>query len=636
MAESEPGTRSALIIAAERYEDTALARLRSPSQDAIALASVLADQSIGNYRVLPPSLNQPAHVVAEAIEAFFSEARLTDVLLLYLSCHGVKDEDGQLCFAMKNTKIGRLGSTSVTAEFLARQVKRSRSRRIVILLDCCYSGAFPKGFQTRSVDRVSVTQLWQAEPQGQGCVVITSCTATENAFEKGPGGRLTRRVLTRGLPSVFTDAVVEGLRTGAADRDRDGRISVDELYEYVYERVREHTPSQTPEKGGTTRGRLIVAWNPYAGIPPIPAPPRRRWHPLPVAIAAVLILGGTGTGISLALDRSTSAPGARGPFTVNTCARTTTSGPVTPVDLGSIPIGRPGLNKDFVGVAFSPDCHILAATGNGMVRVWNMVTGHLINALVVNSGGMAFNPAFAPDAKTVAVPGSNGTTMLWDVNTAASKGSVVSDYGAAGNTFAAILSRDGTRLFAGGIDAVVEEWDLSDLATRKPVRTIPTPSGIGCLALNPEGPVLAVGGADGTERLYDVATGKNLMTLPGKEGNSFAAAFSPDGKTLAVASQNGGVQWWDLTSRKLIGPPDTGGVTDVAFSPDGGILASGGYDRVTLWNTATEEPIVSLALGTAGVYVNGLAFSRYGGVLAVGYNGTLEFWNVAGVSQLAR
>ena len=51
-----------------------------------------------------------------------------------------------------------------------------------------------------------------------------------------------------GRPSVFTSALVEGLATGEADRDRDGYVSVDELYDFAYDRVRTVTPAQTPGK----------------------------------------------------------------------------------------------------------------------------------------------------------------------------------------------------------------------------------------------------------------------------------------------------------------------------------------------------------------------------------------------------
>jgi WD40 repeat protein len=113
-------------------------------------------------------------------------------------------------------------------------------------------------------------------------------------------------------------------------------------------------------------------------------------------------------------------------------------------------------------------------------------------------------------------------------------------------------------------------------------------------------------------------------------------AFSPDGSTLAVGSNV--IQWWSVASHELITRAISpgGSVTDVAFNPDGTILAAGGYKMVGLWNTSTHQLTTTLNLGptapTASAnasYPNGMAFSRYGAILAVGWYGTLEFWNVA-------
>ena len=55
---------------------------------------------------------------------------------------------------------------------------------------------------------------------------------------------------------MFTTAVVKGLETGEADRDQDHRISVEELYDYVREQVREVTPDQSPNMPATSRGAV--------------------------------------------------------------------------------------------------------------------------------------------------------------------------------------------------------------------------------------------------------------------------------------------------------------------------------------------------------------------------------------------
>src|SRR5215207_6398309 len=135
------GNRSALIVASDDYTDPGLRRLRAPASDARALAGVLRDPKIGGFEVRT-LLNEPAYEVNEAVEEFFAVRRPDDLLLLHFSCHGVKDEGGELYFAAANTKLRRLGATAVAAEFVNRRMSRSRSRRIVLLPDCCYAGAF--------------------------------------------------------------------------------------------------------------------------------------------------------------------------------------------------------------------------------------------------------------------------------------------------------------------------------------------------------------------------------------------------------------------------------------------------------------------------------------------------------------
>ena len=103
----------ALIVAADRYDDSRLANLRAPAQDARQLAEVLADPAVGGYRVTT-LLNQPGHVVSEEIEGFFAEGRLDDLLLLYMSCHGFKDVAGHLYFCLSTTKLDRLAATGTT------------------------------------------------------------------------------------------------------------------------------------------------------------------------------------------------------------------------------------------------------------------------------------------------------------------------------------------------------------------------------------------------------------------------------------------------------------------------------------------------------------------------------------------
>ena len=144
-------------------------------------------------------------------------------------------------------------------------MNRSRSQRVVLLLDCCYAGAFERGMVARAGAEMGIEQQFG----GRGRAVITASSAMEYAFE---GGELAD---ARELPpSVFTSALVQGLETGEADRDQDGLVGLDELYDYIYDKVRAATPNQTPGKWTFgVQGELDIARRSRPVTTPSPLPP---------------------------------------------------------------------------------------------------------------------------------------------------------------------------------------------------------------------------------------------------------------------------------------------------------------------------------------------------------------------------
>ena len=240
-------SRHALIVATANYSDPRLAQLRSPAADSEALAEVLGDPSKGDFEV-QLGLNQGHAELTRRIALFFRERIPNDLLLLHLSCHGVKDENGELYLAAADTDLDLLSATGISAAWLNERIDRTRSRRTVLLLDCCFSGSFPAGVRHRGgFDMDAPRQL-----QGRGRAIITASNAMEYAYE---GDELTGE----GHPSFFTAAVVEGLRTGKADLDMDHLVSIDDLYHYVYDRVRDRTPHQTPSIKSDVEGVLYLA-----------------------------------------------------------------------------------------------------------------------------------------------------------------------------------------------------------------------------------------------------------------------------------------------------------------------------------------------------------------------------------------
>ena len=254
-------SRSALIVANGDYESAKLRRLRAPSRDADALERVLRDPGIGDFDV-ELLRDQPEYVLRRRIARFFADRRREDLLLVHISCHGLKDDDGHLFFAARDTEFDDLDSTALPEEFVQRQMEKSRSGRIVLLLDCCYSGAFSRGMSARAGEGVELKERFA----GRGRAVITASNAMEYSFE---GNELSGE----GEPSIFTSAVVRALQTGQADRDLDGWIAVDELYDYVYDEVRGKSP-QHPVKWVDLEGDLRIAKSVYKPpLQPVQLPP---------------------------------------------------------------------------------------------------------------------------------------------------------------------------------------------------------------------------------------------------------------------------------------------------------------------------------------------------------------------------
>lgn len=254
------GRRLALVVATGSYTDPALAKLRAPGQDASDLANVLKDAAVGGFEV-EMVLDAPADSLRRQVARFCAHVRPSDLALVYLSCHGVLDDRGRLYYATVDTDRALLSATAVSSVWLNEQLEDCRSRRQILVLDCCHSGAFAKG--AKGEGELALRERFE----GRGRVVLTGSRATEYAFEHN-------RVVGDSVSSVFTSALVEGLRSGDADQDGDGMITVSELYDYAYQAVRTREARQTPTLWTYgAEGDLLVAHNPRGAIvKPAPLP----------------------------------------------------------------------------------------------------------------------------------------------------------------------------------------------------------------------------------------------------------------------------------------------------------------------------------------------------------------------------
>lgn len=253
----------ALIIANSEYTDPGLAQLSAPGRDAKELGRVLDSPEICAFDDVVMLLNENSSKVGEAIDYFLSNRKPDDLLVLYFSGHGVRDEFGSLYLAVRNTNRGRLHSTAIKSDFIRELMDHSRSKRQILILDCCNSGAFTQGTKAAVGVSIGTASAFEA---GYGRIILTASDSTQYAWEGD-------EVIGETDNSLFTHFLIEGL-DGEADLDGDGQITVDELYDYAYEKVKLTTPKQTPSKfSSKQQGEIVLRENiSIEDIKPVPLP----------------------------------------------------------------------------------------------------------------------------------------------------------------------------------------------------------------------------------------------------------------------------------------------------------------------------------------------------------------------------
>ena len=227
--------KQALLIGISEY-GAGFSQLPAAVKDISAMQRVLKDPEMGEFDEAKILANPDRQTMEDEIETLFSRCGREDLALLFFSGHGIKDDRGRLYFASsiarKNQKGALVRSSAVSTRFVHEIMETSRCRHQVIILDCCFSGAFDPALQAKDDGEVDLKSQLGAE----GRVVLTSSSSTEYSFEQ-EGSDL----------SIYTRYLVEGIETGAGDESEDGLISALELHEYAARKVQETAPNMTPK-----------------------------------------------------------------------------------------------------------------------------------------------------------------------------------------------------------------------------------------------------------------------------------------------------------------------------------------------------------------------------------------------------
>jgi WD40 repeat protein len=160
--------------------------------------------------------------------------------------------------------------------------------------------------------------------------------------------------------------------------------------------------------------------------------------------------------------------------------------------------------------------------------------------------------------------------------------------------------------------------------------------GVNCVAFSPNGRRLASASDDGTIKLWDISSAQCLYTLQGGGGLVLSVAFSSDGTLLACANRSGTIKLWDIASAQIFRTLQghEGSVESVAFSPDGTRLASASQDMtIVLWDVASERCLQTLRGHEDSV--RSVAFSPDGTRIAsAGRDRMIKLWDVSSAQCL--
>jgi WD40 repeat protein/serine/threonine protein kinase len=275
-------------------------------------------------------------------------------------------------------------------------------------------------------------------------------------------------------------------------------------------------------------------------------------------------------------------------------------------------------------VAFSHDGQrIVTGSADKMAKVWEAGSGrNLLTFKGHNSGVNAV--AIFPDGRRIVTGSSDNTAKLWD---AKSDRELLTLKGHIKRVSSVAFSPNGQRIATGSWDNTAKLWNaetglelcslrghgegqwvaFSELMIKESVYSV---------AFDRDGRRVVTGAHDGTAKVWDAETGRELLTLNQRviRGNFNMAlqsvAFSPDGRRIVTGSLDGMAKVWDAdTGRLLLTLSGFGsGVTSVAFSPDGEKIAAGRRDKTAkVWDAATGRDLLTLKGHRAPVF--SVAFS---------------------------
>jgi WD40 repeat protein len=307
----------------------------------------------------------------------------------------------------------------------------------------------------------------------------------------------------------------------------------------------------------------------------------------------------------------------------------------------------PGHSDGIESVAFSHDGQwIVTGSWDGTAKVWNAASGKELLTIKGHSDRVR-GVAFSPDGQRIVTGSRDGTAKVWE---RASVKGILTLRGHSDAIFSVAFSPNGERIVTGSWDGTARVWEASSGKELLSLTNHGTeiPSGLIALyrkghrarvysaAFSPDGRRIVTGSSQGTAKVWDAASGRELRTLTGHSDWILSAAFSPDGQRIITGSGYRTAGIWDAASGlelfTLAGHSDE--VWSVAFSPDGQRVVTGSFDQTAkVWDVASKRPLFKLDKAN-GRFLS-VAFSPdCQRIVTGGDDGTAKLWETASGREL--
>ena len=255
----------AVVIGINKYQDPQIPDLRYARADAEAFYAVLTDPEVGRFNPKNVALLCDEQATEREIRialgtALPKRAAPDDTVVVYFAGHGApvivpraKSADRMEKYMLPHdAQADHLRASAISMDAIQGFFDWIESNQIIFFIHSCYSGqAGGRSFAQPGLQaRAALSAEFLDALGNEGRFVVTACGVDEVSLETPTVGH-----------GVFTYYLVQGLK-GAADRDRNGLVTLDELYEYVYDEVEREARAlggrMRPMRRGSVSGRVYL------------------------------------------------------------------------------------------------------------------------------------------------------------------------------------------------------------------------------------------------------------------------------------------------------------------------------------------------------------------------------------------